>query len=162
MSIVGSQLGRPVQIAYSAGGPRSLEQCAEAFRQQVDCGPFVFAHHIAISRCTVNGQPAIFDHSSAYAWWGEVMVELVREHSDPIGPNPTGIHHLAFMVDELGSGIDWCQQQGWPLVLQAETSGGQEFVFCDSRNDLGHFIEMYEPSPRLLGFYEHVRGLSMK
>ena len=68
---------------------------------------------------------------------------------------------MAFMVESLPAGIDWCAQQGWPLILQAQTSGGQEFVFCDARPDLGHFIEMYEPSERLLGFYDYVRNLSL-
>lgn len=88
-------------------------------------------------------------------------MELVREHTEPLGPSPSGLHHLAFMVDSLSSGIDWCAQQGWPLILHAQTGGGQEFVFCDARPDLGHFIEMYEPSERLLGFYDYVRLLSL-
>jgi catechol 2,3-dioxygenase-like lactoylglutathione lyase family enzyme len=155
-----SLLGRPVQIAYSARGENSLEEAAEIFRDRTHCGPFVFAHHIELSSCTINGATSTFDHSSAYGWWGEVMVELVREHSEPLGPSPTGLHHLAFMVDSLPAGIDWCAQQGWPLTLHAQTSGGQEFVFCDARHDLGHFIEMYEPSDRLLGFYDYVRQLS--
>lgn len=155
-----SFLGRPVQIAYSANGDGTLEELAVAFRARTGCGPFVFAHHIPLASCEVNGFPFTFDHSSAYAWWGEVMVELVREHSRPLGPVPTGVHHLAFMVDSLNDGIDACRQLGWPLLLFARTEGGQEFAFCDATADLGHFIEMYEPSPRLLGFYEHVRGLS--
>lgn len=156
-----SILGRPVQIAYSARGDDTLEEASETFRRRTSCGPFVIAHHIEIANCSVNGKPAIFDHSSAYGWWGEVMVELVREHTEPLGPSPTGLHHLAFMVDNLNMGIDWCQQQGWPLLLHAQTSGGQEFVFCDARQELGHFIEMYEPSERLLGFYDYVKNLAL-
>lgn len=153
-------LGRPVQIAYSANGNDSLEEAAAEFRQRTGCGPFVFAHHIEISSCTINGVPSVFDHSSAYGWWGEIMVELVREHSAPLGPTPSGLHHMAFMVDSLHEGINWCTEHGWPLTLHATTGGGQEFVFCDARHDLGHFIEMYEPSDRLLSFYDHVRQLS--
>ena len=124
-----SILGRPVQIAYSARGTDTLEDAASEFRLRTSCGPFVFAHHIEIASCTMNGVTRTFDHSSAYGWWGEVMVELVREHSEPLGPSPTGLHHLAFMVDSLSDGIDWCAHQGWPLTLHAQTNGGQEFVF---------------------------------
>jgi hypothetical protein len=45
-------------------------------------------------------------------------------------------------------------------VSHQDHNGGQEFVFCDARHDLGHFIEMYEPSDRLLSFYDYVRQLS--
>ena len=84
------------------------------------------------------------------------LVELVEEHSQPrLAPVP-GVHHLAFMVDDLRAGIEWCVAQGWHEVLFARTTGGQEFAFCDARADLGHFVEMYEPSDRLLGFYAKV------
>ena len=68
---------------------------------------------------------------------------------------------MAFLVESLSTGLEWCAQQGWPLTLHAQTGSGQEFVFCDARHDLGHFIEMYEPSERLLGFYDYVRQLSL-
>lgn len=156
-----SLLGRPVQIAYSANGPETLAQAAKDFRRRTGAGPFVLAEHIELDHCHIDGHESIFDHSSAYGWWGDVMVELVREHTPPIGPSPGGLHHLAFMVDDLGTGISWCQQQGWPLRLRAQTAGGQEFVFCDARDDLGHLIEMYEPSDRLVAFYDYVRKLAL-
>mgnify|MGYP000891867891 CR=1 FL=1 len=67
-----SILGRPVQIAYSARGTDTLEEAASEFRQRTSCGPFVFAHHIEIASCTINGVTSTFDHSSAYGWWGEM------------------------------------------------------------------------------------------
>jgi len=56
--------------------------------------------------------------------------------------------------------VEWCQSKGWPLILRASTISGQEFVFCDAREELGHFIEMYESSQRLTEFYAYVRSLS--
>ena len=67
-----SLLGRPVQIAYSARNENSLEEASEIFRARTHCGPFVFAHHIELSSCTINGATSTFDHSSAYGWWGEM------------------------------------------------------------------------------------------
>lgn len=155
-----STLGRAVQIAYSATGTETLEEVAADFAEKTGAGPFVFAHHIELSTCQVNGQPASFDHSSAYGWWGEIMVELVREHTPPLGPIGSGVHHLAFIVENLDDAVTWCAGKGWPLILRACTKGGQEFVFCDARKQLGHFIEMYEGSQRLTEFYAYVRSLS--
>ena len=41
-----------------------------------------------------------FDHSSAYGQWGDVMVELVEEHTPPLVAPGSGVHHLAFIVDD--------------------------------------------------------------
>jgi hypothetical protein len=37
------------------------------------------------------------------------------------------------------------------------TLSGVEFAFLDALDTLGHFIEIYEASPQLLGFYDLVR-----
>jgi hypothetical protein len=64
------------------------------------------------------------------------------------------------MVPDLEQAIDWCRRRNWPTLLDAATGVGQRFVFADARGSLGHLVEMYEPSERLLGFYDHVRQLA--
>lgn len=145
-------LDRPAQIAYAV---TDVAAAAATFSGSTGAGPFFVIEHIPLASATVYGHPGEFDHSSAYGQWGTVMVELVVEHTPPIVP-PRGVHHLAFMVDDLAGGIERCSAQGWPEVLLAATAGGQEFAFCDARGDLGHLVELYEPSARLLGFYEMV------
>jgi hypothetical protein len=103
----------------------------------------------------VAGAPAVFDHSSAYGQWGDVMVELVQEHTPPLVA-PGRVHHLAFMVAALPAAMAWCVERGWPELLLAETSTGQAFAFMDARDDLGHLVELYAPSDRLLAFYAAV------
>ncbi|MEO5898569.1 MAG: VOC family protein [Ilumatobacteraceae bacterium] len=145
-------LGRPVQIAYAV---TDVAAAAAAFSDSTGAGPFFAIEHIPLARSRVRGHPGEFDHSSAYGQWGPVMVELVVEHTPPI-VTPPGVHHLAFMVDDLAGGIERCSLQGWPEVLLAATAGGQEFAFCDARAEFGHLVELYEPSAPLLAFYEMV------
>jgi catechol 2,3-dioxygenase-like lactoylglutathione lyase family enzyme len=83
------------------------------------------------------------------------MVELVHEHTPPLVPVGSGVHHMAFMVPDLTSALDHAQAQGWPEVLWAATATGQHFAFAQAP-ELGHLIEMYEPSERLLGFYARI------
>jgi hypothetical protein len=148
-----SPLTRPVQVAYAV---TDVVAAATRFAASTGAGPFFVIEHVALSAARVHGRDGTFDHSSAYGQWGDVMVELVEEHSQPrLAPVP-GVHHLAYMVDDLRAGIQWCSAHGWDEVLFARTSGGQEFAFCDARAELGHFVEMYEPSDRLLGFYAMV------
>ena len=62
---------------------------------------------------------------------------------------------MAFMVDDLPAAMRWCTEAGWSERLWARTTGGVEFAFMHS-DTLGHLVELYEPSERLLGFYATV------
>lgn len=147
-----SPLQRPVQIAYAV---TDVIAAAQRFAGRTGAGPFFFAHHIALDSATIDGKAAAFDHSSAFGQWGDLMVELIHEHTRPLVA-PGSVHHMAFMVDDLLEAIQWCGSNGWAETLFARTSSGQEFAFCDARADLGHLLELYEPSPPLLAFYEMV------
>ncbi len=91
-------VGPPVQLAYAT------DDVTAAARRWVErgVGPFFVLEHIALNDVEIDGEPAVFDHSSAYAWWGSVMVELIHQHepgSDPV-VGTSGIHHVASFVDD--------------------------------------------------------------
>jgi len=151
-------LGLPVQIAYAVPSSEDLRSAAEDFRSRTGAGPFLIVEHIELRSVTIDGIPSSFDHSSAYGQWGSVMVELVQEHTAPITGH--GLHHLAFMVGSLDEAIRTCRTSGWRVLLDATTVGGQRFVYCDARGDLGHLIELYEPTPALTAFYARIRSLA--
>jgi catechol 2,3-dioxygenase-like lactoylglutathione lyase family enzyme len=149
-----SPLGAPVQLAYAVG---DVVEAATTFAARTGAGPFFVIEHIPLVDSRVRGTDAPFDHSSAYGQWGELMVELVQEHTPPLVP-PGAVHHLAYLVDSLPQAAAWCAASGWPEVLLATTAGGQRFAFHDARATLGHLVELYEPSPRLRAFYAMVRA----
>ena len=148
-----SPLRQPVQVAYAV---TDVAAAAARFAATTGAGPFFVVEHIELDSSRVFGVDRAFDHSSAYGQWGAVMVELVEEHSRPAIVVAPGLHHLAFMVDDLVAAIDWCTAKDWAEALFARTARGQEFAFCDARHELGHLVELYQPSPRLLGFYAMV------
>ena len=161
-----SPLGHPVQIAYAV---TDVGVAAARFAAATGAGPFFVAPHVPLREARVHGRPGAFDHSSAYGQWGTLMVELVEEHTLPlVGPlagplvdprfeqRASALHHMAFMVPSLADAAEWCAGLGWPEILWATTTGGQEFAFCDARATWGHLVELYEPSDRLRGFYAMV------
>lgn len=147
-----SPFQRPVQIAYPVD---EVVTAAARFSERTGAGPFFVMRHIPVTASRVRGQEAPFDHSSAYGQWGDVMVELVQEHTPALVTPGSGVHHMAFMVPSLHDALAGCAQRGWTEVLWAHTGAGQEFAFAHAP-ELGHLVEMYEPSERLLGFYERV------
>ncbi len=150
-----------VQVAYFVSDIRAAaEQAAKTF----GAGPFFVNEHIALEWGQHRGEDCPFVHSSAYGQWGEVMMELVQQESD--GPSPfrdlyapgqEGLHHVATIVDSLPEAYEHYTQAGYPLATRAMTTTGVEFSFMDATVDRGHFIEVYERSDALLGFYTMVR-----
>ena len=78
--------------------------------QTLGAGPFFLVSHLAFDVCTYKGEPARYDHSSAFGQWGEIKVELTVVHSaDPpelaeiIGGSAPRVGHVGMLVDDLGS-----------------------------------------------------------
>lgn len=150
-----AMLGGPVQIAYAVD-----DVIGAAMRwTSAGVGPFFVVEHIALDDVRVDGRPGSFDHSSAFAQWGAVMVELICQHDggdEPIVPS-CGLHHVAHFVDDFTAAGEWLTAQHLPETLRAQTSTGMPFAFHDARATRGHYIEIYERTEHLVGFYELVR-----
>jgi hypothetical protein len=154
------QLGAPVQIAYAVP---DVEVFARRWAASTGAGPFFVRPRIPVTDVTYRGRPAQFDHTSAYGQWGDIMLELVQVHTpgpnvvtDVIGDSPTGLHHLAFWVDDLDAATESLADHGHPLAMTAHTGNGTEFRFVDASRHLGHMIELYVGTEHVRRFYAMV------
>jgi hypothetical protein len=153
------ELGRIVQIAYAVEDVRAA---ARSFAERVGAGPFFVRHHDLPRHVDHRGEPARFDHSSAYGQWGAMQIELVQVHSaEPVSladivQRTSGIHHVAMFVDSIDEEQRRLTELGWPPVMTAETASGLRYAFHDARAHLGHLLEVYEPSPAVLRLYAMV------
>ena len=150
------------QLAYAV---QDVEAAALAHHRRFGSGPFFVLRHVALASSIHRGVERPFDHSSAYGQWGEVMVELVQQHNPhpsavhdmyPHGSGREGLHHAALFVDNLDAAIAQFQAQGMPLAQHCVTQTGTAFAFVDAREQMGHMLELYEPTPQLTGFYDFV------
>lgn len=154
------KLGPPKQIAYAV--PNAFK-AAEQWATNFGAGPFFIAEHIPVSEVIYRGDSSTFDHTSAYGQWGDVMVELVQDHGsgpsvvrDMYQPHESGLHHLAYFVDDIEQATSELGELGFPLGMSA-LAGETRFHHVDATDTLGHFIELYEPNKALVAFYERVR-----
>ena len=67
------------------------------------------------------------------------MVELVVDHGrtespirDMYPPGEAGLHHLAFVVDDLHDTLKALVAGGYEIAMSARTTGGTEFHFVDA------------------------------
>ena len=160
MDRLGALLGAPVQIAYAV--PDAIAS-AHAWARDFGAGPFFVRTHIALVDVVYRGRPGAFDHTAAYGQWGSLMIELVTDHGrtespirDVFGPGETGLHHLAFIVDDLHETLKVLVAAGYEIAMSARTTGGTEFHFVDATATHGHMLELYEQSARLRSFYAMV------
>lgn len=159
MQPLAQTLGPPVQIAYAVP---DAEVAAAQWAERFGAGPFFVRRHIPVTEVVHRGRPATFDHTSAYGQWGAMMVELVQDHGagpsavrDLYAPDQSGLHHLAYIVDDLDDATALLAGFGHPLAMSA-MAGTTRFHFVDAVDTLGHFIELYAANDGLLGFYSMV------
>jgi hypothetical protein len=158
-------LRHPVrQIAYFVP---DVVDAARRHAAAFGSGPYYVAEHIPLTLSEHRGRPAPLDHTSAYGQWGTVMIEFVQQNNE--GPSvfrdlypgaESGIHHIALIVDNLQATMHDFQSKGYPTGWYAEVAPGVGFSMMDCTRDYGHFVELYEPTPVLLGVYELVRSAS--
>lgn len=158
------QLGAPVQIAYAV---EDAAAAAERWARELGAGPFFLAEHIPVTDVVYRGSKSVFDHTSAYGQWGDIMVELVQDHGttpsvvrERFSTGESGLHHMAFFVEDLGSATKGLIDQGVELAMSA-CAGETRFHFHDALRQLGHFVELYEATDNLVAFYRQVRVASI-
>jgi len=152
---------RPVQMAYHVPDPVAA---AEYYSREYGWGPFFLMEHIPLEQARYRGQPAVFDHSSAYGQAGELMVELITQHNDGpsalrdlYAPHESGLHHVAYFVPDLTAALRAFRERGKALALEARTATGVDFAMVDAVAEFGHMLELYEASESLTKFYAYVR-----
>jgi hypothetical protein len=160
----GFALPPPVQIAYAV--PDAAE-AASRWARDFGAGPFLVREHVELVDVMYRGRPGVFDHTSAYGQWGPVMLELVEDHGpaeSPVremyAPGESGLHHLAFFVQDLDLAVRQLVGRGLQIAMSARTVGGSAFHFVDAVETHGHMLELYEEGARVRRFYERVASLA--
>lgn len=155
-----SKAGSIVQIAYAT---YDIEAASAVWAAKFGAGPFFVRKHVPVQDVTYRGESGEFDHSNSCGQWGAVMLEFVEDHTNGpsvinelYGPGETGLHHVACFVDDLDASTAYYENAGYPLAATGNAYGLTRFHYVDTLADRGHFTELYEPSGRLLKFYEMV------
>jgi hypothetical protein len=135
---------------------RDLEEAARRWYDLAGVGPFLMLDHVHFDSLTIDGRPATFDHSTAFAAHGEIFLEIQQIHDATpaaaadffrAGEAPT-LHHMAYVVDQ--------PPPGEPTVI-ASTSG-LTMTQYDERPILGIAVEIHPRTDELTALFEKVRA----
>ncbi len=153
-----------IQIAYAV---KDVEKAASFWSKKFNIGPFYINEHIQISNTLVNKEISEFDHSSAYGWKENMMIELICDHKikdSPKNSSQNGIHHIAWIAPDFDKERKILEENDCIEVLSANVghSDGMRFAWFDPGNDINHFYEIYEKSQEIDNFYSFLHEQSKK
>ena len=125
-------------------------------------GPFQVLAHVDLGDFRFRGQPAVLDHSAAFAAWGPVLLELNVVHDaapaalrDALGIKAGAVSHVAWTTDNLSSERHHLASAGCPLLTTSV--GGAVADWFAGGSLFGHPIEVHQPTDGVLAFWQSVR-----
>jgi catechol 2,3-dioxygenase-like lactoylglutathione lyase family enzyme len=140
-----------------------LQAGIERFTRDFSAGPFAVIGHIAFDEVTFEGEPAVYDHSSAFGQWGPIIVELTQIHDaqpaglrDALTKPGAGIGHVAWLADDLEAERARLEAAGLHAFHTGRT-GPVSAVWFDGGGLFGHPVEVLQWCDELRGFYASLR-----
>ena len=140
-----------------------LHRDVPRFAAATGAGPFYAMEHIQFEEVTYAGEPAAYDHSSAFGQWGPVIVELTEVHDvqpaglrDALASPGAGVGHVAWLADSLEDETARLEQGGYRAFHTGRT-GPVSAAWFHGGPLLGHPIEVLQRRDELLRFYAMVR-----
>ena len=144
-----------------------LHRDVPRFAAATGAGPFFVMTHIPFDEVTYRGEPAVYDHSSAFGAWGALIVELTQVHDvqpsglrDALVAPGGGVGHVAWLAESLGDEVARLKDAGI-TAFHAGRTGPASAVWFDGGELFGHPVEVLERRDELLRFYAKVREASL-
>ena len=156
-----------VQLAYYVPDAKIA---AQHWSSVHGAGPFFVSENIPLAQVHYQGELSSLDHTSAYGWCGNLMIELVQQNCDTtsvFSDRPYGLHHCVYFCSSLETETSRLTANGYRLAMHAATSSGIEFAFLEVADTdstsatapaplTGHYFEIYQDHPQLRSFYKTV------
>lgn len=130
-----SRLGRIMQMAWV---PKDYDATLRYWTDTMGVGPFFDMQHIQVDACKYRGAPVDLDFSVAIAYWGDMQIELIRQHNNAPSIYQTwleqgreGLHHICLVVDNMEEARTLCTDAGAEVMQEVWLPGGGEAIYVD-------------------------------
>lgn len=130
-----SRLGRVMQMAWV---PTDYDATLRHWTETMGVGPFFDMQHIQVEACKYRGQPVDLDFSVAIAYWGDMQIELIRQHNNApsiyrswLEQGREGLHHICLVVENMTEARARCAEAGAEVLQEVWLPGGGEAIYVD-------------------------------
>jgi hypothetical protein len=150
-----------IQNAYVVD---NLEEAMQRWTDIYGIGPWVILPHVIGQNLTYRGAPADLDFSAAFVQTGEINIELIEQHTD--GPSAfrdmfakgeEGFHHVAIISEDYEGDKARFEAAGCPVATEFSSGPDSGIAFIDTRDKLGHMVELYQNEAAINGLYAIIR-----
>jgi hypothetical protein len=136
-----------------------LDKAMADATQLLGVGPFRVIEHVDLGDFRYPGEPAVLDHSAAFAQWGPVILELgVAHRVEPeglrtaLGIAPGAVSHVSWWTDDLAGEGEHLAASGCALLTTSV--GGAVANWFTGGSLFAHPIEIHQPTAPVRGMWE--------
>jgi len=146
-----------------------LDSALKRWGDALGVGPFQVIGHMTFEEFVLfdDGQEhrdVVFDHSSAFAAWGPVVVELSQVHAiddrlaAAYGPTPGAVSHVSWVVPDVAEESGRLARLGCRLINTAR-SGPVSVAWHDGGPLFPHPIEVHQHNSVIAGMHDRLVAL---
>jgi len=146
-----------------------LEATVERLVNALGAGPFFVVRDVPLEQVTSRGEPATFDHDSAFGQCGAMPIEIIQLNRlepkrlrEGFSQSPPQLHHAAYVLarERVAEAREDLERRGLPAFLHA-TMGDLDLTLHDAASLTGHHMELHADSPGFRDFFGMVRSASV-
>lgn len=161
MNLTLAGLGPIMQLAYV---PADFD-AALAHWIKMGAGPFFALDHVKLDDVKFNGAPAEIDFSMVLGYWGDLQIEIIRQHNDVPSiykawrdAGHEGLHHVCLLTDDMAAARKAVAEAGATVAQEANVPGGGSVIYADTGGGPGTMVEILKPSPGGPQFFAMMRA----
>lgn len=141
-----AHLGALMQIAYV---PEDFDAALRFWTETMGVGPFFLREHVKLESVLYLGQKTAPDFDMALGYWGDIQIELIRQHNDAPSIHTAwraagqqGVQHVCVLVEDMAAARTHALGQGGKIVQEVVMpDGAGEAIFVDTGGGSGTMIE---------------------
>lgn len=161
-----ASLGPVMQMAFV---PADFDAALRFWTQTMKVGPFFALEHVKFEDTRYFGAPTQPDISVYLSYWGDMQIELVRQHNDApsiyrtwLDAGKDGLHHTCVLVDDMAAARVIATACGAKPALEARIPGGGEAMYLETGGGSGTLLEVLKPAPGMREAFAMFKAASQK
>lgn len=150
-----------MQLAYV---PADFDGALAFWINTMGAGPFFALDHVVLDNLKYKGDAATIDFSMVIGYWGDLQIELIRQHNDAPSIYKTwrdegreGLHHVCVLVDDMDEARRACATAGAAVIQEGRVPSGGEVIYVDTGGGPGTMVEILQSSPGGRAFFAMMR-----
>lgn len=154
-------LGEIMQLAYV---PADFDGALKFWIETMGAGPFFALDHVQLEDLKYRGAAAGIDFSMVIGHWGDLQIELIRQHNDAPSiykswrdEGREGLHHVCILVDDMDHARKVCASVGAKVAQEGKLAGGGEVIYVDTGAGPGTMVEILKAGPGGREFFAMMR-----